>query len=62
MTERYIYEDTKNKIAVGYNAKLDRAEEMAKYTARVYKGRLLKEDEDGKVSLIKDFRREEKNK
>lgn len=55
MLVKYLYEDTKNKCIVGYDCRLPKAKEMAVFTAKVYKGKLLSEDEEGRVSLIEDF-------
>jgi len=60
MTKRYLYKDPKNEIIVGYDCRIPRAEEMAKYTARVYKGLLYEQIEDGKPTLLEDFTHEEK--
>ena len=60
MTKRYIYEDPKNEVIVGYDCRIPNAEEMAKYTARVYRGKLYKQEDDDSILLIGDFIHEEK--
>lgn len=60
MIVKYLYEDVENQILVGYDCRLERAKEMARYSAKSYKGKLLGEDSSGNVSLIEDFSNEKK--
>ena len=61
MIVKYLFEDVEEKIVVGYDCKLPRAKEMARYTAKTYKGKLLGEEESGNVALIEDFSNEKEN-
>jgi hypothetical protein len=56
---RYLYEDPKHEITVGYDCRIPNAEEMAKYTAKLYKGKLYVQ-ENGPPKLIDDFTHEKK--